>query len=106
MVWIILADYQRWIDYFHVSGVDEFCRQRNLTMQEHEESDLFEEGRTNTFAAVQMVSMPVGSVNTLYPVVGDMVGNIMLVALAGLAAGLVVTWKRRMIKVEAGPVSA
>jgi nitroreductase len=41
MVWIFLADYQRWSDYFHVSGVEEFCRQRNLAVQKPEESDLF-----------------------------------------------------------------
>jgi len=41
MVWIFLADYQRWTDYFHVSGVEEFCRQRNLRVQKPEESDLF-----------------------------------------------------------------
>ena len=41
MVWIFLADYQRWYDYFHASGVDELCAQRNLTMQKPEEGDLF-----------------------------------------------------------------
>ncbi|MEW6241559.1 MAG: nitroreductase family protein [Chloroflexota bacterium] len=41
MVWIFLADYQRWYDYFHVSGVEELCVQRNLTMQRPEEGDLF-----------------------------------------------------------------
>jgi nitroreductase len=41
MVWIFLADYQRWYDYFHASGVDELCMQRNLTMQKPEEGDLF-----------------------------------------------------------------
>jgi len=41
MVWIFLADYQRWYDYFLASGADELCRQRNLTMQKPEEGDLF-----------------------------------------------------------------
>ena len=41
MVWIFLADYQRWYDYFLASGVEELCAQRNLTMQKPEESDLF-----------------------------------------------------------------
>ena len=41
MVWIFLADYQRWYDYFHASGADELCTQRNLTMQKPEEGDLF-----------------------------------------------------------------
>jgi len=41
MVWIFLADYQRWYDYFHASGVDELCKQRNLSMQKPEEGDLF-----------------------------------------------------------------
>ena len=41
MVWIFLADYQRWYDYFHASGVEELCKQRNLTMLKPEEGDLF-----------------------------------------------------------------
>ena len=41
MVWIFLADYQRWYDYFHASGADELCKQRNLAMQKPEEGDLF-----------------------------------------------------------------
>jgi len=41
MVWIFLADYQRWYDYFLASGADELCKQRNLTMQKPEEGDLF-----------------------------------------------------------------
>jgi len=41
MVWIFLADYQRWYDYFLVSGVPELCAQRNLTMQKPQEGDLF-----------------------------------------------------------------
>jgi nitroreductase len=41
IVWIFLADYQRWYDYFLASGVEELCAQRNLTMQKPEESDLF-----------------------------------------------------------------
>ena len=41
MVWIFLADYQRWYDYFLASGVEELCAQRNLSMQKPEEGDLF-----------------------------------------------------------------
>lgn len=41
MVWIFLADYQRWFDYFLACGVDDFCARRNLAMQKPEESDLF-----------------------------------------------------------------
>ena len=41
MVWIFLADYQRWYDYFLVSGVPEACQQQNLTMTKPEEGDLF-----------------------------------------------------------------
>jgi FMN reductase (NADPH)/FMN reductase [NAD(P)H] len=40
-VWVFLADYQRWYDYFIVSGVEEICAQKNLTMQKPEEGDLF-----------------------------------------------------------------
>lgn len=41
MVWVFLADYQRWTDYFHASGVPDLCEQRGLTMQQPEEGDLF-----------------------------------------------------------------
>jgi len=41
MVWVFLADYQRWYDYFLASGVEELCAQRNMTMQKPEEGDLF-----------------------------------------------------------------
>jgi nitroreductase len=41
MVWIFLADYQRWYDYYLASGVPELCAERNLTIQKPEEGDLF-----------------------------------------------------------------
>ena len=41
MVWIFLADYQRWFDYFQASGVEELCAQRELSMMKPEEGDLF-----------------------------------------------------------------
>lgn len=41
MVWVFLADYQRWYDYFLASGVEELCEQRNLTMVKPREGDLF-----------------------------------------------------------------
>ena len=41
MVWIFLADCQRWYDSFHASGVEEFCTERNLSMLKPEEGDLF-----------------------------------------------------------------
>jgi len=41
MVWIFLADYQRWYDYFLASGVEQLCQKRNICMQKPEEADLF-----------------------------------------------------------------
>jgi nitroreductase len=41
MVWVFLADYQRWYDYFIASGVEEICKQKNLPLQKPEEADLF-----------------------------------------------------------------
>jgi FMN reductase (NADPH)/FMN reductase [NAD(P)H] len=41
MVWVFLADYQRWTDYFHASGVEELVAQRNQAMVEPEAGDLF-----------------------------------------------------------------
>lgn len=47
------------------------------------------------FAGIQRVQMPIGSADTLYPSVGDALGNVMLAGLAGLLIGLWVTRKKR-----------
>ena len=57
-------------------------------------ADTYEES-VNGFAGIQMVETPLGSVNTLYPSVGDAVGNVMLLGLVGLLIGLWVTRKRQ-----------
>jgi nitroreductase len=41
LVWIFLADYQRWYDYFLASGVQEICKEKNLPLVKPEEADLF-----------------------------------------------------------------
>jgi nitroreductase len=41
MVWIFLADYQRWYDYFISSGVKEICAQKQIPLLRPEEADLF-----------------------------------------------------------------
>ena len=41
MVWVFLADYQRWYDYFLASDVEGLCAKRNMSMQKPEEGDLF-----------------------------------------------------------------
>jgi FMN reductase (NADPH)/FMN reductase [NAD(P)H] len=41
MVWLFLADYQRWYDYFLASGVEDLCREKQLSMRKPEEGDLF-----------------------------------------------------------------
>jgi len=41
MVWIFLADYQRWYDYFSYSDVEAFCEERGDEMRMPEEGDLF-----------------------------------------------------------------
>ena len=41
MVWIFLADYQRWHDYFIASDVEKVCQQNNVPMRTPEEGDLF-----------------------------------------------------------------
>lgn len=68
--------------------------------------DTNDEADTGHFAAVQMVTTPVSSVNTMYPILGDIVGNGMLVASAGLLFGLLLSSKRRTSRLEVGPVSA
>ena len=41
MVWLFLADYQRWFDYFVACGVEELCLQNQVPMRKPEEGDLF-----------------------------------------------------------------
>lgn len=41
MVWLFVADYQRWFDYFLASGVEELCQQKQVPMRKPEEGDLF-----------------------------------------------------------------
>jgi len=41
LVLLFLADYQRWIDYFAVSCVDQLCEQEGKPMRMPEEGDLF-----------------------------------------------------------------
>ena len=41
LIWIFLADYQRWYDYFRYSDVPAFCAQRDEEMRMPEEGDLF-----------------------------------------------------------------
>jgi nitroreductase len=40
-VLLFLADYQRWFDYFHASGVEQFCEQKGVAMRKPKEGDLF-----------------------------------------------------------------
>jgi len=47
------------------------------------------------FVSIQIVQTPIGSVNTLYPQIGDALGNIMLVGLLGLLIGLWATRKKK-----------
>ena len=41
MVWVFLADYQRWYDYFLYCKVDEGCTREGKSMRTPEEGDLF-----------------------------------------------------------------
>ena len=41
MVWVFLADYQRWYDYFLASDVEAVCQQKNESMRTPEQGDLF-----------------------------------------------------------------
>ena len=69
------------------SVVDAYGREVNRV-------DMFEENASG-FTGIQNVQTPIGSVNTLYPSVGDALGNVMLLGLAGLLIGLWVTRTRR-----------
>ena len=41
LVWLFLADYQRWFDYFVACGVEQLCEQQNTHMRRPQEGDLF-----------------------------------------------------------------
>jgi nitroreductase len=41
LVWLFLADYQRWVDYFALSGIEELCKERGQALRTPEEGDLF-----------------------------------------------------------------
>ena len=68
--------------------------------------DAFDEESHGNFAAVRMVSTPVGSIKTLYPILGDIVGNIMLVLFAGLLLGLWFSRKRTMVHSQVRSIPA
>jgi FMN reductase (NADPH)/FMN reductase [NAD(P)H] len=40
-VLLFLADYQRWFDYFHASGIEQECNQKGIAMRSPQEGDLF-----------------------------------------------------------------
>ena len=68
--------------------------------------DGIEETDTGNFVGLQMVTTPVSSVETLYPMIGDVFGNAMLVAFAGLLLGLLLSRKRLAARVKVETVSA
>jgi len=41
LVWLFLADYQRWYDYFIASDVTQVCSRKGIPMRRPEEGDLF-----------------------------------------------------------------
>jgi len=55
--------------------------------------DTFAENTTG-FTGIQMVEMPIGSVNTMYTSIGDALGNVMLLGFVGLLVGLFFTRKK------------
>lgn len=63
--------------------------------------DSFEESTSGEFVAVQSVQTPIRSMNTIYPALGDAVGNMMQVGLLGLlVAGWLVRRKQKLVVVE------
>ncbi|RPJ18962.1 MAG: hypothetical protein EHM33_31075 [Chloroflexi bacterium] len=62
--------------------------QRSLPGCDGDRLDIFEEASTGNFAAVQRVTTPIGSVNTLYLTIGEAVANVTIVTFSGLLLGL------------------
>jgi apolipoprotein N-acyltransferase len=52
--------------------------------------DIFEEEKPGSWGGEQMVLTPIGSIETLYPIIGDAFGTAMLVGFTGLLVGLLV----------------
>lgn len=52
---------------------------------------------TEGFTGFQTVEAQLGSVNTLYPTLGDIFGNVMLIGLLGLVVGLFLTRKKAQV---------
>jgi nitroreductase len=42
LVWLFLADYQRWFDYFIASGVEQLCQEKMESIRKPQEGDLFQ----------------------------------------------------------------
>jgi apolipoprotein N-acyltransferase len=68
--------------------------------------DAFPEESSGNFAALQMVATPIGSVDTLYPVIGDVLGNLMLILALGLLVGLWWSRKKAPAQTQVGSVPA
>jgi apolipoprotein N-acyltransferase len=84
------------------SGVSSVIDAYGRTLQR---VDVLEEEITGAVTSVQMVNTPVGSVSTLYPFIGDIVGNAMLVLSLGLVVGLWLSRKRVPVQARAGSVT-
>jgi hypothetical protein len=56
--------------------------------------DVFEESEPG-FTGIQMVETPMGSVDTIYPAIGDGFGQAMVFGMAGLWVGLWAARKKR-----------
>ena len=63
-------------------------------------ADTINETSTGDFAAIQMIATPLDSVATIYPIIGDIFGNVMLVLFAGLLLGLLLSRKRIASRME------
>lgn len=85
------------------SGVSSVIDAYGRTLQR---VDVFEEGYTGAFASLQSVNLPVGSVKTLYPVVGDLIGNAMLLLSMGLVVGLWLSRKQAPARARTDSVPA
>ena len=85
------------------SGVSSVINAYGRTIQR---VDMFDTEPMSSFASVQTIMTPIGSVHTLYPMIGDVLGNLMLILSAGLMLGLLWNRKRAHSGVAAGSVPA
>ena len=74
LVLLFLADYQRWFDFYQLSGVEELCRRRGEQLRKPQEGDLFL-ACSDALIAAQTASVAAESLGIGSCYIGDIMEN-------------------------------